>query len=40
MNDKKTFGFDKILVDILRKSLHRLEELILGWAEQIGMLTS
>jgi len=33
------FGFHKTknqLVDILRKSLHRLDELIVGWAELIG----
>jgi len=24
------------MVDMLEKSLHRLEQLILGWAEQIG----
>jgi len=27
------------VVDILRKSLHRLEEMILGWAEQISLLS-
>lgn len=26
------------MVDILQKSLHRLEQLIMGWAEQMKVL--
>ena len=38
-NQYDYFGLQKPMVDKLGKSLHRLEELILGWAELITKLT-
>lgn len=35
---ENNFGLQKPMVDMVRKSLNRLEKMILGWAEQIGQL--